>query len=100
MQEGKVADVVIFDPATVKDNSTYAKGAIPSTGIPHVIVNGVRVVKDSEVLKDVNPGQPIRFPVETKGKFKPLVVEDWYEDHLVAPIDFCGTVPYGHDHSH
>ncbi len=100
MQQGKVADIVIFDPATVQDNSTYANGAIPSTGIPHVIVNGVLVVKDSEALKDVNPGQPIRFPVEAKGRFKPLVVGDWYEQHLVAPVDFCGTVPYGHDHSH
>ena len=74
--------------------------ALRPTGIPHVIVNGVRVVKDSEVLKDVNPGQPIRFPVQPKGKFKPLVVEDWYEKHLVAPVDFCGTVPFGHTHDH
>ena len=100
LQEGKVADVVVFDPAAVKDNSTYAKGALPSTGIPHVIVNGVWVVKDSEVLKNVNPGQPIRFPVQPRGKFKPLVVEDWYEKHLVAPVDFCGTVPLGHVHDH
>jgi len=56
MQEGRVADVVVFDPVTVKDNATYARGALPSTGIPHVIVNGVQVVRDSEVLKDVNPG--------------------------------------------
>ena len=30
------------------------------TGIPYVIVNGTVVVKDSKVLKDVFPGQPIR----------------------------------------
>jgi N-acyl-D-glutamate deacylase len=40
-----------------------AKGALPSTGIPYVVVNGTIVVKDSEVLKDVFPGRPIRLPV-------------------------------------
>ena len=62
IQPGMVADITIFDPATVTDNSDYpiGKGALPSTGIPHVIVNGTIVVKDSKVLKDVYPGQPIR----------------------------------------
>ena len=36
------------------------KAGLPSTGIPYVVVNGTIVVKDSEVLKDVYPGQPIR----------------------------------------
>ncbi|NIP26480.1 MAG: hydrolase, partial [Phycisphaerae bacterium] len=41
MQEGMVADITIFNPQTVTDNSTYAKGTLPSTGILHVIVNGI-----------------------------------------------------------
>ena len=41
MQEGMVADITIFDPETVRDNSTYANGRLPSTGILHVLVNGV-----------------------------------------------------------
>jgi len=59
-----VADLTVFDPATVRENSTYQHGenAIPSTGIPCVIVNGTNIVKDSKVLKDVYPGQPIRCP--------------------------------------
>ncbi len=63
---GAVADITIFDPATVRDNSTYTPGenAIPSTGIPYVIVNGTVVVKDSKVLKGVYPGKPIRRPVQ------------------------------------
>ena len=60
IQLGKDADLTIFDPATIKDNATPQMGTLPSTGIPHVIVNGTIVVKDSEVLKDVFPGQPIR----------------------------------------
>ena len=76
MQEGMDADIVIFDPETVTDNSTYAvgMGAIPSTGIPYVLVNGVIVVKESEVLK-VFPGKPIRFPVEEKGRLDQIVIE-------------------------
>lgn len=90
LQKGMVADITILDPKTVKDNATYAKGTLPTTGIPYVIVNGVVVVKDSEVLKDVNPGQPIRFAVEKKGRFKPLSVEAWQTKFLTAPTGFYG----------
>ena len=76
MQEGMDADIVVFDPDTVRDNSTYAPGmgAIASTGIPYVLVNGVMVVKDSEVLK-VFPGKPIRFPVQDKGRIDEITIE-------------------------
>lgn len=63
IQLGKDADLAIFDPATVKDNSTPQQGGLPSTGIPYVVVNGTIVVKDSKVLKDVYPGQPIRAEI-------------------------------------
>jgi len=92
MQEGMVADITIFDPETVTDNATYAKGTLPSTGIPYVIVNGTIVVKDSEVLKGVNPGQPIRYEPE-KSRFQPLVLENWSKTFYAAPIDFGGGVP-------
>lgn len=76
MQEGMDADIVVFNPDTVRDNSTYepGKGALPSTGIPYVLVNGVVVVKDSEVL-EVFPGKPIRFPVLPKGQLDQLAIE-------------------------
>ena len=59
MQEGMVADITIFDPENIKDNSTYKTGenGLPSSGIPYVLVNGTIVVKDSKVQK-VFPGQP------------------------------------------
>jgi N-acyl-D-glutamate deacylase len=92
MQEGMVADITIFDPNTVKDNATYAKGTLPSTGILHVMVNGVIVMKDQEPLKGVNPGQPIRFePVESR--FEPLTLERWQKTYYASPIDFGGGVP-------
>ena len=59
---GADADITVFDPDTVQDNSTLDQGknSLPSTGIPYVVVNGTVVVKDSKVLKGVYPGQPIR----------------------------------------
>ncbi len=93
MQEGMVADITIFDPNTVTDNATYKKGTLPSTGIPHVIVNGIVVMKDSEPLKRFDAGQPIRFEPQKKGRFKPLSIENWTKEFYVAPIDFGGGVP-------
>ena len=76
VQEGADADIVVFNPDTVTDNSTYepGKGALPSTGIPYVLVNGVVVVNNSKVLK-VFPGKPIRFPVLAKGRLDQISIE-------------------------
>jgi len=63
MQVGMDADITVFDPDKVTDNATNQNGALPTTGIPYVIVNGTIVVKDSKVLKGVYPGQPIRNAV-------------------------------------
>src|SRR5210317_1823560 len=59
IQEGKDADITIFDPKTVQDNATMQDGGLPSTGIPYVLVNGTVVVKESETVDDVFPGKPI-----------------------------------------
>ncbi len=92
MQEGMVADITVFDPETVTDNATYVQGSLPSTGIPFVIVNGTVVVENSEVLRDVNPGQPIRFePAESR--FEPINVDAWMKTFYVVPHDFGGGVP-------
>ena len=93
MQEGMVADITIFDPATVTDNATYKNGTVPSTGIPYVVVNGTIVVKDSKVLKGVNPGQPIRFEPQAKGRFVPISVDTWQKTFYASPVDFGGGLP-------
>jgi N-acyl-D-amino-acid deacylase len=52
---GAAADIVIFNPATVRDAATFdAPHAYPE-GIPHVLVNGVFVVRDG-VQTDERPG--------------------------------------------
>jgi N-acyl-D-aspartate/D-glutamate deacylase len=92
MQEGMVADITIFSPENVKDNATYAKGTLPSTGIPYVIVNGVIVVKDSECMPDdVNPGQAIRFEPVAESKLVPLNIDTWQNEFYVVPQDFGGA---------
>ena len=41
-----VADVTVFDPATVRDRATYEQPALLSEGIRHVFVNGQLVLRD------------------------------------------------------
>jgi len=62
IQKGMIADITIFNPKTVKENSDYAPGknGLPTTGIPYVLVNGQIVVRDSKVDLKVRAGQPIR----------------------------------------
>ena len=48
IREGFAADLVIFDPASVGDAATFEKPHAYATGIPHVFVNGVAVVKNGE----------------------------------------------------
>ena len=85
LQVGKIADITIFDPDKITENSGFKVGehGVPSTGIPYVVVNGTIVVKDSEVLP-VKPGQEIRFPIEPKGRFEPIVVEGWLNEHTIG----------------
>jgi dihydroorotase len=59
IQVGADADLAIFDPGMVIDRSTYQNPAQYSTGIKHVLVNGVPVVKDEKLAEGIFPGQPI-----------------------------------------
>ena len=92
LQEGKVADITIFDPENVTDNATYKAGeqGLPTTGIPYVIVSGVPVVRDSEFQLDVRPGKSIRFPVEEKGRFKPISVENYDQQFTIQGFSVDG----------
>jgi N-acyl-D-aspartate/D-glutamate deacylase len=57
---GADADITIFDPATVIDNATYESPMQASSGIPHVLVNGVFVVRDGEPVDGARPGRAVR----------------------------------------
>ncbi len=59
VQEGADADLTIFDPTRIRDRSTYTQGDIPSEGVMHVLVGGIAVVRDGQVMDDVFPGQAL-----------------------------------------
>ena len=92
MQTGMVADIVVFDPELFTDNSTYEKGAVPSTGMKAVIVNGVVTVRDDKVLP-VFPGQPIRFEPESKPRFEPVSVDTWNRKFSTGMPDVTAAFP-------
>ncbi len=60
LQRGADADIVIFDPATIGDRATVANPALPSVGISHVLVDGVRVMNEGELDRSVTPGRALR----------------------------------------
>ena len=45
---GYFADVVVFDPATIQDHSTYERPQQLATGVEEVWVNGVRALRHGE----------------------------------------------------
>jgi N-acyl-D-aspartate/D-glutamate deacylase len=57
---GADADITVFDAAAVMDSATFEQPMRPSVGIPHVLVNGVFVVRDGQPVADVLPGRAIR----------------------------------------
>jgi len=57
--EGYIADLVIFDPATVADRSTVDHPDLAPLGIPDVMVSGAWVVEDGKSTGD-RPGRVIR----------------------------------------
>ncbi|MFC3713146.1 amidohydrolase family protein [Sphingoaurantiacus capsulatus] len=61
LKAGHFADVVVFDPATVSDHSTFQSTRHYSTGMRDVFVNGVQVLKDGEHT-NAKPGRVVRGP--------------------------------------
>ncbi len=59
LQEGADADLVVFDPATVTDRSTYANPKAPSEGMKYVMVSGHFVVDGGKPVENVYPGAPL-----------------------------------------
>ncbi|MBL8212607.1 MAG: amidohydrolase family protein [Bryobacterales bacterium] len=61
---GADADLVLFDPATVRDQATFQKPTLPSTGIPYVLIGGLPVVENSQVVDGKFPGRALRAAVQ------------------------------------
>ena len=61
LKVGYYADVVVFDPAKVQDHSTFEDPHQLSTGMSHVFVNGVQVLRDG-IHTGATPGRVVRGP--------------------------------------
>ncbi len=61
VRAGMFADLVVFDPATVKDVATFEQPNRYSAGMRHVFVNGKAVVADGAITAE-RPGRALRGP--------------------------------------
>lgn len=69
VREGADADITIFDPARIRDVATYEEPLQKSQGVRFVLVNGVTVVRNGEVVRGVFPGRAARAPSESAARF-------------------------------
>lgn len=56
-----IADIVVFDPASIRDHATFEQPHQYATGVRDVFVNGVQVLRNGEHT-GAKPGQVIRGP--------------------------------------
>jgi dihydroorotase len=60
IREGADADIAVFDPEAVADQSTYEEPSRPSTGFKYVLVGGIAVVDGGRVVDGIYPGRALR----------------------------------------
>jgi N-acyl-D-amino-acid deacylase len=65
LKVGYFADVVVFDPNTIKANATFEEPHQYATGMQHVFVNGGHVLKDGEHTGTFS-GRFVKGPGATK----------------------------------
>ena len=78
VQPGSDADLVVFNEARVTDQATYGASTRPSSGVAHVIVGGIFVVHDGELLPDRASG-------EAGARLTPVTLEREIEVRSTAP---------------
>jgi len=61
LKPGYYADVVVFDPTTIKDHATFEKPQQLATGVDDVFVNGTQVLRDGKHT-GAKPGRVVRGP--------------------------------------
>jgi hypothetical protein len=59
LQVGADADLVVLDPEKFRDQSTFEKPNIPSTGVRFLLVNGTLVIDGGNIVSGVAPGRAI-----------------------------------------
>jgi len=61
LKQGMWADVVVFDPATIRDLATFEQPNQLAQGMAYVLVNGVPVIADGKMTGAL-PGKVLRGP--------------------------------------
>jgi N-acyl-D-amino-acid deacylase len=61
LRPGSFADVVVFDPAQIQEHTTFEQPHRYASGMCHVFVNGVQVLRDGEHTGAL-PGRVVRGP--------------------------------------
>ena len=61
LRPGMMADVVVFDPAAIRDVATFEDPNHYSVGIRYVLVNGRAVVAEGQMTSE-RPGRALRGP--------------------------------------
>jgi len=66
LRPGYFADVAVFDPARIEDHATYTEPQRYATGVAHVLVNGVPVLRDG-THTGARPGRVVFGPARRDG---------------------------------
>lgn len=61
LKAGNFADIAVFDPAKIQDHATFEKPHQLATGMVHVFVNGVQVLREGNHT-GATPGRVVRGP--------------------------------------
>jgi len=59
VQPETMADIVVFDPAQIRDRSSYASPNESSIGVRYLFVGGVLVIDNGALVPNVHPGRAI-----------------------------------------
>ncbi len=59
LQRGADADIVVFDPLTIRDRATVAQPELRSEGIDHVLVEGTHIMRAGQLDETLRPGRPM-----------------------------------------
>ena len=64
LQEGADADIVVFDPQTIADRSTFQKPMEQSVGVHYEMVGGTLLIDEGKLVPDVFPGRALLGPAK------------------------------------
>lgn len=64
LQEGADADVVVFDPQTIADRSTFEKPMETSVGVHYLLIGGTPIIDDGSLVPDIFPGRALVGPAK------------------------------------